>query len=504
MAAMKSGSSAGPNGCSAGCSAGHSGSTARRSTLSARVLKVMGLFSGVHIISILCSLVRTKLVAIWLGPAGIGLYGIFNSALETATAIAQTGTGPGVVRMLSGAPKERLATLVAVVRRWGYALALGGAFLTMVMSPWLSRLTFGDGNHVWGFVVLSIAVLFSVLSQNEASIFQGLQRYRKLALASVAGAVASLAVVIPMYRIWGIDSVVPSILVMTFASWLFRGLYHERVPGQVERMGVRETIKAGKGFAILGVYVTVTSFASNAVSYIFMSYLNREAGVEMAGFYQGGFTLVNRYVGLVLTALAMEYFPRLSAVGVSTKRTRTFLSHEMLLILIVMFPVVTVFIAADTPLVMLLYDREFLVMLPFITWAIIGTIFRAVSFCMAYIILARDDGPAYLVTELLSAVAAIILNILCFNRWGITGLGYAYALWYLFYTLEVAAVTKWRYGVLPGARQVWLAAGITLYCLATLAVRQYAGWEAAAVMAAISVAVSLVALSRLLRRERKF
>ena len=39
----------------------------RHSTLSERVLKIMGIFSGVQIVSILCSIVRTKLVAVWLG-----------------------------------------------------------------------------------------------------------------------------------------------------------------------------------------------------------------------------------------------------------------------------------------------------------------------------------------------------------------------------------------------------------------------------------------------------
>ena len=36
--------------------------------LSAKVLKAMGLFGGVQGVGILCSVVRVKLVALWLGP----------------------------------------------------------------------------------------------------------------------------------------------------------------------------------------------------------------------------------------------------------------------------------------------------------------------------------------------------------------------------------------------------------------------------------------------------
>ena len=39
----------------------------RRSNATAAILKVMGLFSGVQVVTILCSMVRTKLVALWIG-----------------------------------------------------------------------------------------------------------------------------------------------------------------------------------------------------------------------------------------------------------------------------------------------------------------------------------------------------------------------------------------------------------------------------------------------------
>lgn len=466
--------------------------------LSARVLKVMGLFSGVQFLSILCSIVRTKLVAIWLGPTGIGLFGLYNSVIETISGITQMATGTGVVRELAISPSENLPKLVAVVRRWGWALGLAGASLTLMLSPLLSRITFGDDEHIWGFMLLAFSVLLLTLSSTESAVFQGLKRYNRLAKATVGGTIVSLLCSAPMFYFWGINSVIPSLLIGALATWVCRGLYRQKVATPSQPISAKETLITGKGFALLGLYMTITMFATNAVSYIFMSYLNRTAGTETAGLYQAGFTLVNRYVGLVLVAVGMEYLPRLSEVSHSPRRIELFLNHEITLIMLVMLPIVTIFIAADELIVRFLYDKTFLVMLPFITWAVIGTIFRAWSWCIAYVILAKSDGVAYLITELLSSGVAILLNILFYNRWGIAGLGYAYTIWYLFYFAEVMFVCRTRYRLKIKLKALLFPTAVFTLCTATAVCHSLFGLGGSLPFVAIALAICAVGMQRLL------
>ena len=54
----------------------------KQGNISRMAMKAMGLFGGVQVMGILCSIVRTKLVAMWIGPVGTGLFGLFNNALE--------------------------------------------------------------------------------------------------------------------------------------------------------------------------------------------------------------------------------------------------------------------------------------------------------------------------------------------------------------------------------------------------------------------------------------
>ena len=125
----------------------------------------MGVFGGVQVITILCSVIRTKLVAVWIGPVGIGLFGLYNTAIDMINNISNLGIRSSSVRDISVEAEHggvrRIAEIIAVVRRWTWALGAIAAFFTLVASLWLSRLTFGDDNHAVGFMILSAAVVFN-------------------------------------------------------------------------------------------------------------------------------------------------------------------------------------------------------------------------------------------------------------------------------------------------------------------------------------------------------
>ena len=406
-------------------------------------MKAMGLFGGVQVMGILCSIIRTKLVALWIGPVGIGLFGLFNNALEMISTGTNLGIRSSSVRdisqALAGQDRSLVSRMIAVVRKWSLWLGLAGALLTLVMAPLLSQLTFGDGTHIWGFVALSVAVLLQALTNGEYAVLQGTARLKRLASVTLWGTIVGLAVSIPLFYLLRERSILPSIIAYALAlatfAWLFRD--REYPAAHVDR---RETFDMGKGFVRLGIYMTLGNFASILASYAFNAWLNVHAGTEQVGFYQAGYTLINKYTGLILTALGMEYYPRLSQVADSRIRLRAFVSQEINVSLAVMAPVVALFILLRELVVWILYTPEFNVILTFVSWGMIGTVLRTLSWCLAFTILAKGDGKTYLWTEVASAIINLVLNIVFYRWWGLTGLGVAFLVSYLLYSIIVAVV----------------------------------------------------------------
>ena len=415
----------------------------KQGNISRMAMKAMGLFGGVQVMGILCSIIRTKLVALWIGPVGIGLFGLFNNALEMISTGTNLGIRSSSVRDISQALDKRepglVARMVAVVRKWSLWLGLAGALITLSLAPVLSQLTFGDATHIWGFVALSIAVLLQALTNGEYAVLQGTARLKRLASVSLWGTIFGLAVSVPLFYFLRERSILPSIIAYAMAlavfAWLFRNRDYPAV--SISR---RETFDMGKGFVKLGIFMTLGNFATILASYAFNAWLNVNAGTEQVGFYQAGYTLINKYTGLILTALGMEYYPRLAKVAESRLRLRAFVSQEINVAIAIMAPVVALFILLRELVVWILYTPEFNVILTFVSWGMIGTVLRTLSWCLAFTILAKGDGKTYLWTEAASAVINLVLNIVFYQWWGLTGLGIAFLVSYLIYTLIIAVV----------------------------------------------------------------
>lgn len=461
----------------------------KREGLSKVILKAMGIFGGVQVLTILCSIIRTKLVALWIGPFGVGLFGIYNQALEMMNTATNLGVRNSSVRDISQAVEQRDATLIArivtVVRRWSLWLGLGGALITMGMAPFLSRFSFGDYTHEWHFVALAVAVLFMALTNGEYAVLQGLSKLKRLARVTVSGVLGGLFISIPLFYFLREDSVLPSIIAYALCVVVAAYIYKDKEypPAQVSP---RETEQMGAGFIKLGVYMTLGSFVGMLASYTFVSWLNIYSGTNSVGFYQAGYTLIEKYAGLVFTALGMEFYPRLARVANNSHRIRVFVSQEMNIAFMVLTPFLLAFILLRSQLVWLLYSKEFEIIITYISWGAVGTVLRAMSWCMAFVMLAKGDGKIFLITESLSAVSGLAFNIVCFIFWGVDGLGYSYLAWYVLYTIIVGVVYFKIYHLTLSIKCYRNLATTLLVCVVAVLAMQFGIWYLALIVFAVA------------------
>lgn len=137
-----------------------------------------------------------------------------------------------------------------------------------------------------------------------------------------------------MFYYWRIDSVVPAFMAYAAAALVAALIFRE--PSRdlpAAHVGLKASFITGRNFIILGAFITMSEVLNQLSGYIFISWLNNEAGADTTGYFQSGYTIMNRYAGLVFTAIGMELYPRLASVAGSPMRTSTFVSHEIRIIL---------------------------------------------------------------------------------------------------------------------------------------------------------------------------
>lgn len=164
-----------------------------------------------------------------------------------------------------------------------------------------------------------------------------------------------------------------------------------------------------------------------------------------------------------------------------------------------MAPVVVVFMLLRAPIVAVLYSSEFVGVLTMVSWCLVGTVLRGLSWCMSFVILAKGDGRVFLVTETLSAAAGLGLNIAFYNHWGLDGLGVSFAVWYAVYVAIVSVVYFRRYKLRLSGRCLMGAAWAMAAALCALAAMQSGNVAATVAVAAATVAVSAAQARRMWR-----
>ncbi len=467
-------------------------------SITSKIIKALSIFTGVQSIGILCSIIRAKLISIWIGTTGVGLFATFNSVLELMSTSTQLNIRESAVRDLSSAPGSQIGVTATAVRWWARRLGLIGAVAMAALSPLLSMISFGGTDMWWAFCVLSVAMMALSVFNGEQAIMQGTSQLTRLAKSTMWGAVAGTALSIPLYYFLGSGSIVPSIIIFSLTSMTASCLF-SNTKGTANPSTVNRAI--GKAFLKLGFFLTIPAIAATGASYIFISYLNSAYSESVTGIFQSGYTLVIRYTGIIFTALSMEYFPRISKTASRKNITSTLVSHEMMLILYVLTPLLVIFVAADELALVILYTDEFKAALPFVTIGSLAMIFRGASYCMAYVIIARGDGQTYLIIELLSAAIGLTLNIYMFSRYSFAGLGLSYVLWYVIYSLMVAGVYR-RYGMKLRSRAKTLLCLSALIIVGAIMLKGF-GWWMPLIMLLPSGALSWHGFRSLRRKSRQ-
>lgn len=100
-------------------------------------------------IVILVGLVRIKIIALLLGPAGIGLIGVFQSIIDMIRSGSLLGMDTVGIKGIAEANARRdnglFERVVSILNKWFFFLALLGAVVCLVFCYPISLLVFESG-----------------------------------------------------------------------------------------------------------------------------------------------------------------------------------------------------------------------------------------------------------------------------------------------------------------------------------------------------------------------
>ena len=413
-----------------------------------QVLKYTGIFGGVQGLNVIVSLVRNKLAALLLGPAGMGLVSLFNSTVSFISQATGFGISMSAVRHISelteAGDEAQRVYYIKVVRAWSLLTALLGVLVCVAISPFLSSNTFAWGNHTLHFILLAPAVGMIAITSGETAILKGTRQLKPLVVVQTFTILATLIMTVPTYYFFGQAGIVPVIVLMALVTLLFTINYSYRFyPLQLR--GSKGILGEGMEMIRLGVAFTLAGIVGAGSEMLIRSWLNLQGDLDAVGLYNAGYMITVTYASMVFSAMESDFFPRLSAVNGNVAATNETVNKQMEVTMLIIAPMLVGLIVLLPVLTPLLLSEKFMPIVAMTQVAALAMFFKAITLPAAYITLARGYSLIYLILETAYFIVFVLLIMFGYRHWGLVGTGISITVANVFDFLMIHGVARFCY-----------------------------------------------------------
>ncbi|WKV13134.1 oligosaccharide flippase family protein [Marivirga harenae] len=416
------------------------------------ILKSTFLFGGVRVLTVLVNVVKNKIISLSMGASGIGVFGIFMSSYTLLSSLFGLGISQSLVRNLSEVYNDnsstRLNHILESINKLLILTSTIGLIGTLCFSSFLSIWTFDTDSKVFEYSMLSLAIFFNIFNLGQLAILQGVRALKELSLATIYGAILGLLLSIPLFYLLKEEGIIYSFIITAFVSFIFSSLYVRRtIKIPTTKLSIKKVLISGKGTIKLGIAMMSVSLFVSLFGLIFKSFINKYSGIEAVGVFQAGFTIINSYFGLIFTAMATDYFPRISSINQNNKLLQIEANKQVEILLLLLGPLIIILIGFMDHIILLLYDNSFLLASDYVSWSILGIIFQAGSQTMGMVIIAKNRSKVFVISVLTFQGLFLINNIIGYTYLGYLGLGITFALNMVIHTVGVQIMVKKLFGI---------------------------------------------------------
>jgi antigen flippase len=418
----------------------------RETTSHAEALKSTSIIGGSTVIVMLIRMVRTKALAILLGPGGVGLEAIYDSIVTLSKTTCDLGISSAGVRQIASAvgsgSQPVIAATVFTLRRVCLVLGFIGALMLFLSRRSVSRLAFGNADHAFDIGLLSIILLFGAVMGGQGALLQGMRRIGELAKMNMLGALAGAAVSIPIVFVWGRAGIPVYMVLASGVGVVISWLYVRRVKIERVKIPFRQIAAEAGSLLKLGVAFLCSGLMTTGALFLLRLFVIRQEGIYGAGQFQAANALAMVYVGFVLQAMGTDFYPRLTAVASDDRHCNRLVNEQAEISVLLTLPGVLATLALAPWVIKIFYSSKFGEAATVLCWQVAGTFLQVSSWPMGFILLAKGRAAVFFWTDLAAYSVYVALGWFGLKLFGLPGTGMAYLGLYVFYWCLIYSVVQ--------------------------------------------------------------
>lgn len=402
-------------------------------------MKTTGVVGAVQVIQLAFGLVRNKLIALFLGPTGLGIWSLYLSLTEMMQSASSLGLEKSGVKQVSQNQhdeyKKNLTIKVVQISISFFSLicSIGLA----IFAEQFSQSLFGSADYKIGIWVCSGAIFLNSITNAYRSILNGLSEIRKLAISQLIGIVTGNVIVFMLIPFFDLSILPIYFLIIAICAFTPTFFAVKKLDIQVKKIPFKEAFKTLSILMKIGFAFWVSAMFMTFVTYITNIFLKESLSIEAVGVYQASWTISNLYVGIILSSMGVAFFPRICQVINNPAESTKAINDQIEFSLLICLPfVLGIFIFAPI-LLTLLYSSEFAKGEWIIRWQMLGVVIRLFGFPFGYALMAKGKASQYVFAQFLFSSLNYLFIFLLVTNHGFSALGINYFFAYLIYGITV-------------------------------------------------------------------
>ena len=277
-----------------------------------QVLKTTTIFGGAQVIIVLSGLAKSKIIALLIGPAGVGISTLYNNILTMLSGIIGLGIGLSAIREIAKEEDiEKRLEIALLTKRLILLLSVAGFLITVfIVKIVVQKFNSETPSIHQAFVLLLWLLLLLFFTTGTDACLKGFRRTKQIAVASLYNSLGGVLISACIYYYVGLRGVPYAIVLCAFLSLIISWNFSRDIaPYKRDKYTIKETVTQGYPMIILGIMLVLSYLIDSIVSNVLNIVIRMKGSIPDVGLYQAGMSISAMSINMIFVAIANDYYP---------------------------------------------------------------------------------------------------------------------------------------------------------------------------------------------------
>jgi len=443
-------------------------------------------------------ILRNKLLAVLLGPAGVGLFAQLQTLQNFLANGVPMGMQLGALKYIAAhrvKDQDQLPITVSTAAKTFAVLSLLTVAACLIFAKPLAAWIMSDASLYVYAIPAIVGVPFLIQTQLWQNYLRAGLEMKEYSATLVITSLVGLPIVIPLVVFWRQAGAASHLLIIAIVGYFVAKSLASRSMGPQLTSDLKHagfdvsTLRNLIRFAVGNLPVFAIDLA---VPFLIRVQIIRDLGLTANGIYQAAFAISSQYLSMPLNAIGAYVFPRISQLT-DNKDINSEINSALKISLLFCTSGILLALLCRDVFVSVLFSSKFLPAVALMGWQLIGDYFKSITIVLQYPMLPQERFRARVVINLLRNALFLTVFYLPSAELRLEGAVWAHASSWLFECVTIYLYTNRTNGFTISRRNKFLlatstaAVALLAYCSVTDPMWRIIGAAALALWATTSL-----------------